>query len=147
MRYRTLGRTGIEVSEIGFGAWGIGEGMWIGSDDAESMKALHKAADLGLNFIDTALVYGEGHSEQLVGKFIRERNEKIVVATKIPPKNRRWPARPGTKLSDAFPYGHIIESTDTSLRNLGVETVDIQQFHVWIDEWTDTHEWFDAISI
>ena len=146
MKYRTLGRTGIEVSEIGYGAWGIGEGMWIGSDDAESMKALHLAADIGLNFIDTALVYGEGHSEQVVGRFLKERNGKIAVATKIPPKNGRWPAGQGTKLSDAFPYDHIIKSTETSLKNLGLETIDIQQFHVWIDEWTDTQEWFDAIS-
>jgi aryl-alcohol dehydrogenase-like predicted oxidoreductase len=146
MKYRTLGRTGIEVSEIGYGAWGIGEGMWIGSDDAESMKALHRAADLGLNFIDTALAYGEGHSEQVVGRFLKERNGKIVVATKIPPKNRRWPAGQSTKLSDAFPYDHIIQSTETSLTNLDVETIDVQQFHVWIDEWTDTYEWFEAIS-
>lgn len=145
MNYRTLGRTGIRVSEIGFGAWGIGEGMWIGSDDTESLRALHKAAELGLNFVDTALVYGEGHSERLVGKFLKERGETIAVASKIPPKNGRWPARPGTKLSDAFPYDHIIQSTETSLKNLGVRTIDIQQFHVWSDEWTDDPEWYEAI--
>jgi aryl-alcohol dehydrogenase-like predicted oxidoreductase len=146
MKYRTLGRTGIHVSEIGFGAWGIGEGMWIGSDDAESARALRKAAEQGVNFIDTALVYGEGHSERLVGRFLKESGEKIAIATKIPPKNRRWPARPGTKLSDAFPYDHVIQSTETSLKHLGVQTIDIQQFHVWSDEWADDPEWYDAIS-
>jgi aryl-alcohol dehydrogenase-like predicted oxidoreductase len=146
MKYRTLGKTGIKVSEIGYGAWGIGEGMWIGSDDGESLKALHRGADLGMNFVDTALVYGEGHSEQLVGRFLRERKERIAVASKIPPVNRRWPARRGTKLSEAFPHDHIIESTETSLKNLGVESIDIQQFHVWTDEWSDLPEWFDAIS-
>lgn len=146
MKYRTLGKTGIKVSEIGYGAWGIGEGMWIGSDDSESLKALHRGADLGINFVDTALVYGEGHSERLIGRFLKERKDKIVVASKIPPMNRHWPARRGTKLSEAFPFDHIITSTETSLRNLGVDSIDIQQFHVWTDEWTDIPEWFEAIS-
>ncbi len=87
MKYRTLGRTGLEVSEISFGAWGIGGGMWQGSDDAEAMGALHKAIDLGINFIDTALAYGDGHSERLIGKFLKERKEQVYIATKIPPKN------------------------------------------------------------
>jgi len=86
MNYRTLGRTGLQVSEIGYGAWGIGKGMWIGAEDDESIKALNKAVDLGLNFIDTALVYGDGHSEKLVGQVIRARSERIYVASKVPPK-------------------------------------------------------------
>jgi aryl-alcohol dehydrogenase-like predicted oxidoreductase len=146
MHYRTLGRTGIKVSEIGYGAWGIGEGLWKGGDDGESLRALHRAVDLGLNFIDTALVYGDGHSETLVGKFVKERKEGITVASKIPPKNQRWPARKGTHLRDAFPYDHIISSTEQSLRNLGLEQIDLQQFHVWTDEWTDEAEWYDAIT-
>ena len=68
MHYRTLGRTGMEVSEIGFGAWGIGKGLWVGAEDGESTRAIHRAVDLGLNFIDTALGYGQGHSEKLVGR-------------------------------------------------------------------------------
>jgi aryl-alcohol dehydrogenase-like predicted oxidoreductase len=146
MEYRPFGRTGFKVSEIGFGAWGIGGAMWQGSKDQESMEALHTAIDLGVNFIDTALVYGDGHSEQLVGRLLKERQEPIRVATKIPPKNGRWPARKGTTIHDTFPYDYIIERTETSLRNLGTDTVDIQQFHVWDDDWTDETEWSDAIS-
>jgi len=96
MKYRSLGSTGINVSEVGYGAWGIGGALWQGSKDDESLRALHTAIDLGMNFIDTALVYGDGHSEQLVGKVVKERKERVYVATKVPPKNRRWPARRGT---------------------------------------------------
>jgi len=92
MNLRRLGRTGLEVSEVGYGAWGIGQSMWIGAEDAESLRALDRAIDLGLNFIDTALGYGDGHSEQLVGETVRRRSETVYVATKIPPKNGRWPA-------------------------------------------------------
>jgi aryl-alcohol dehydrogenase-like predicted oxidoreductase len=146
MRYRTLGRTGLQVSEIGYGAWGIGGGMWQGSDDRESMRALHRAVDLGLNFIDTALVYGDGHSESLIGRVLKERKETLVVASKIPPKNRKWPARPGTPLQDAFPYEHIIQCTERSLKNLGTAAIDVQQFHVWLDDWVEETEWQDAIE-
>src|SRR5215218_10461624 len=92
VNYRTLGRTGLEVSEIGYGAWGIAGDAWLGAKDEESLEALNRAVDLGLNFIDTALAYGEGHSERLVGKIVEERDETIHVATKIPPKNEVWPA-------------------------------------------------------
>jgi aryl-alcohol dehydrogenase-like predicted oxidoreductase len=146
MQYRILGKTGIKVSEIGYGAWGIGGAMWQGSQDEESLRALHRAIDLGLNFIDTALVYGEGHSENLVGKLLKERKEQLYVASKIPPKNRRWPAVPGSALRDAFPYDHIIRCTETSLKNLGVDTIDVQQFHVWDDDWATETEWQDAIA-
>lgn len=146
MEYRTLGRTGLRISEIGYGAWGIGGEMWRGSDDRESIRALHRAVDLGLNFIDTALVYGDGHSESIVGKVLKERKEPLIVASKIPPKNRKWPARPGTPLREAFPYDHVIQSTEKSLKNLGVETIDVQQFHVWLDDWTDNSELQDAIA-
>jgi aryl-alcohol dehydrogenase-like predicted oxidoreductase len=146
MQYRTLGRTGIRVSEIGYGAWGIGGELWQGADDAESMRALHAAADAGLNFIDTALAYGNGHSEHLVGTFLRERKERIVVATKIPPKNRRWPALRGSKIADVFPPDYIVQRTEESLRNLGVETIDLQQFHVWNDDWSGQEEWRRAID-
>lgn len=146
MKFRTLGRTGFTVSEIGYGAWGIGKSMWVGAEDEFSLKALHRAGDLGLNFIDTALAYGNGHSERLVAKFVKERTERIVVATKIPPKNGQWPARKGTPLREAFPADYIIERTETSLRNLGADTIDLQQLHVWTDEWTDEAEWFDTLS-
>lgn len=146
MRYRTLGKTNLPVSEISYGAWGIGGSLWQGSRDDESIRALHRAIDLGLNFIDTALAYGDGHSEQLVGGLLRERKERISVATKIPPKNQCWPARPGTPLNDAFPAPYIIECTERSLKNLRVDAIDLQQFHVWLDEWTDAPEWREAIA-
>src|SRR5579864_8320109 len=95
MNYRKLGRTNFEVSEIGYGAWGIGGAQWLGATDDESTAALRRAIELGLNLIDTALAYGDGHSEELVGKVVRDTTRKIYVATKVPPKNMLWPARPG----------------------------------------------------
>src|SRR5438270_4557922 len=106
MNYRLLGKTGLTVSEIGYGAWGIGKSGWIGASDEESMRALHRSIDLGLNFIDTALGYGDGHSERLVGQLIKERPETLYVATKIPPKNGRWPAPSGVPVAKTFPGGH-----------------------------------------
>lgn len=146
MKYRPLGRTTLQISEIGFGAWGIGGSMWQGTRDDESLRALHRAADLGLNFVDTAYVYGDGHSEELVGRFLRERREQIYVATKIPPKNMVWPAKPGSTLSETFPYDHIVKCTEESLRRLQLETIDLQQLHVWQDDWIDVEEWYEAIS-
>ncbi len=118
----------------------------MGAVDGESMRALHEAADLGLTFIDTALAYGEGHSESLVGRFLKERKDTITVATKIPPRNRIWPAKPGTPLSDAFTYEYIIDSTETSLKNLNVDAIDLQQLHVWNDDWAGQDEWKRAFS-
>ncbi len=148
MHYRTLGRTGLSVSEIGYGAWGIGQSMWIGADDRESLRALHTAIDNGLNFIDTAMAYGRGHSEQLIGQVLKERtgSGRVIVATKISPKNQRWPAQEGTPLRDAFPAEHIIECTEKSLRNLKLDCIDLQQFHVWLDEWSLQDEWWEAIT-
>ena len=145
MRYRKLGRTGIEVSEIGYGAWGIGGVQWLGGDDQEALRALNSAIDQGLNFIDTALAYGEGHSERICGEVIRHRQEKIAVATKVPPKNRQWPAA-AVPLREVFPYDYIIECTEQSLRNLGVSTIDLQQLHVWQDDWAYENEWLDALE-
>lgn len=141
MRYRKLGRTNFEVSEIGYGAWGIGGKQWLGGDDDESVRALRRAIELGLNFIDTALAYGEGHSERLVGQVVRESKDKIFVATKIPPKNLQWPAQPGVGIEEVFPYDYIVRCTEKSLRNLQMETVDLQQLHVWNPEWIDRDEW------
>ncbi|MBV9228685.1 MAG: aldo/keto reductase [Chloroflexi bacterium] len=146
MHYRALGKTGLSVSEIGYGGWGIGKSGWIGAEDEASLAALHKAVDLGLNFIDTALAYGNGHSEQLIGQVVRSRNERIYVATKVPPKNRILPIPPGTPLSEAFPHDYIIECAEQSLRNLGIDTIDILQFHGWTDEWVNQSEWLDALQ-
>jgi len=141
MHYRKLGRTNIEVSEIGYGAWGIGGKQWLGGTDDESLQALRRAIELGLNFIDTALAYGDGHSERLVGEVVRDAGREIYVATKIPPKNKLWPARPGIGIEEVFPYDHIIQSTEESLRNLNTDTVDLQQLHVWNPEWIERDEW------
>src|SRR5438034_3308769 len=103
MSYRKLGRTGLEVSVLGYGSWGIGKGMWVGADDDASLASLRRAIELGVNFIDTALVYGDGHSEELVGQVVREASGPVYVSTKVPPKNHRWPARPGTPVEDVFP--------------------------------------------
>ena len=146
MRYRTLGRTGLEISELGYGAWGIGGTMWIGADDDESLAALRRAIELGVNFIDTALVYGNGHSEELVGRVVRDSAETVHVATKIPAQNFEWPARAGVPVSETFPGDWIVESTEASLRNLGLETIDLQQLHVWSDEWVGQGDWLEAVE-
>ena len=146
MRYRKLGRTGFEVSEIGYGAWGIGGKQWKGGTDDESVRALRRAFELGLNFIDTALAYGEGHSEKLVGEVVRDAPHRVYVATKVPPKNQLWPARPGVGIDQVFPYDYIIGSTETSLRNLAMETLDLQQLHVWNPEWIGRDEWKRAFE-
>lgn len=146
MNYRMLGRTGLKISEVGFGAWGIGRKEWIGADDAESERALNRSIDLGLNFIDTALAYGEGHSEQIVGKVVRSRSEKILTATKIHPKNRRWPAAPEIPVKEVFPADHVVSCTERSLKNLGLETIDLQQLHVWTDEFVNQGDWLAAIE-
>jgi aryl-alcohol dehydrogenase-like predicted oxidoreductase len=146
MRYRKLGRTGLQVSEIGYGAWGVGGKQWLGSGDDESARALRRAFELGLNFVDTALAYGDGHSEVLVGRVVREWGDSVSIATKVPPKNRVWPARVGSPIEDVFPYDYILQSTEESLRNLGVETIDLQQLHVWNAEWIDRDEWKRAFE-
>ena len=146
MRYRKLGRAGFEISEIGYGAWGIGGSQWLGGTDDESIAALRRAIELGLNFIDTALAYGDGHSEQLVGRVVRETGHRIYVATKVPPKNDQWPALPGIGIEKVFPYNYILESTETSLRNLGLDVIDLQQLHVWNPEWIGREEWRRAFE-
>jgi aryl-alcohol dehydrogenase-like predicted oxidoreductase len=146
VNYRMLGRTGLEISEIGYGAWGIAGDAWLGAKDEESLKALNRAVDLGLNFIDTALAYGEGHSERLVGKLIHERDETIHVATKVPPKNRVWPAPDGIPPEEAFPGDYVRECTEQSLSNLGLDTIDVQQFHVWQDDWVGHGDWLEAVE-
>lgn len=146
MNHRMLGRTGLEVSEIGYGAWGIGGTMWLGADDDESLRALNRAIDLGVTLIDTALGYGDGHSEELVGEVVRSRSERIVVATKIPPKNMTWPAPDGINPDEAFPAEWVRRCTERSLGNLGLDTIDVQQFHVWSDEWVGRGTWLEAVE-
>jgi aryl-alcohol dehydrogenase-like predicted oxidoreductase len=146
MHMRRLGRTGLAVSEVGYGAWGIGGSGWLGADDDESLRALRRAIELGVNFIDTAFGYGDGHSERLVGEVVRDVGETVYVATKVPPKNRLWPARAGTHASETFPADHVRACTEESLRRLGLERIDVQQFHVWDDAWTDQGDWQEAVA-
>jgi aryl-alcohol dehydrogenase-like predicted oxidoreductase len=134
---RRLGRTGLEVSEVGYGSWGLGGKQWLGGDDEEALRALSRAIDLGVNFLDTALAYGDGHSEELVGQVMRDRPGEAFVATKVPPKNQQWPGRGDVSVEDVFPADYVVECTEQSLRNLGVEQVDVQQLHVWHDNWID----------
>ncbi|MFQ3633183.1 aldo/keto reductase [Roseiflexus sp.] len=145
MRYRTLGRTGITVSEIGFGAWGIGGG-WGPQNDDEAIRALRRAYDLGVTFFDTALGYGNGHSEQLIARALGDVRDKIVIATKIPPKTYRWPVLPHEPVHETFPADWIIACTEQSLRNLKADYVDVQQLHAWTPPYTDQLEWYEALS-
>src|SRR5882672_4510779 len=132
MRYRTFGRTGWQVSEIGYGMWGMAG--WTGSDDEESLRALDRAFALGCNFFDTAWAYGQGKSEALLGEAIRaHRGATAYVATKIPPKNMKWPGKAEYDVRDTYPPDHIRAYTEKSLATLGTATIDLQQFHVWSD--------------
>lgn len=146
MKYRRLGRTKWDVSTIGYGAWGIGGKQWLGGSDDESVRALRRAIDLGLNFIDTALAYGEGHSERLVGQVVRDTPHKIYVATKVPPKNRIWPAQPGVPISEVYPYEYIIECARESRHNLDLPVIDLLQLHVWNPEWLNDDDWRRAFD-
>lgn len=140
MEYRTFGRLGWRVSEIGYGMWGMGG--WSGSDDDESQESLDEAVKLGCNFFDTAWGYGEGHSERLLGELVcRHPETRIYTATKIPPKNFIWPSRRGFTLEETFPPDHIREYTEKSLTNLGLERIDLMQFHVWEDAWSQDERW------
>jgi aryl-alcohol dehydrogenase-like predicted oxidoreductase len=140
MRYRRFGRTGWQVSEIGYGMWGMAG--WTGSDDAQSLDAMQLAVDLGCNFFDTAWAYGEGHSERLLGALVRNNPGKtLYTATKVPPKNRKWPTRRGDRLDDVFPPDYVREYAERSLANLGLPHVDLLQFHVWEDTWSADERW------
>jgi aryl-alcohol dehydrogenase-like predicted oxidoreductase len=139
MRYRSYGRAGWKVSEIGYGMWGMGG--WSGSDDDESLRALDRAIERGCNFFDTAWAYGQGRSEQLLGRALRARRATAYIATKIPPKNLRWPGKAEYAVSDTFPPDHIRAFTERSLQNLGVPAIDLQQLHVWSDAWADDDGW------
>jgi aryl-alcohol dehydrogenase-like predicted oxidoreductase len=140
MRFRQLGRTGIRVSEVGYGAWGIGGAMWQGGDDEVAQAALAAALDAGCTFIDTALAYGDGHSERLIAGVLAGRRETVAVASKVPPKNQVWPAKPGTPLSAAFPAAWVERCAERSAEYLG-RPVDLLQLHVWRDDWLAEPEW------
>lgn len=145
MQYRELGRTGLRVSELGYGAWGIGGAGWVGAKDDESLRSLERAIELGVNFIDTARGYGE--SERLVGEVVRRHQDReLYVATKVPPRNGTFPAPRGLDPADAFPGEHIRRSLEESLQVTRLDAFDVFQFHVWSDEWIGRGDWLETIS-
>jgi len=145
MNYRRFGRTGWQVSDIGYGMWGMG--AWTGSVDAESLASLQCAIDLGCNFFDTAWVYGNGHSEKLLGEVLRKNSgKKLYVATKVPPKNREWPARTSATVDESYPPAHIEEYVEKSLQNLGLQSLDLIQLHTWQDKWLTDRRLISALE-
>src|SRR5690348_242792 len=157
MKYRILGKTGLKVSEVGYGTWQLADdpNAWVGADLNESLNSLARFIELGGNFIDTAWIYGysdanpERHpSEELIGKFLKQssKRDKIVIATKVPPKNRYWPARIGVPISEVFPDEWIEQCVNDSLKSLGVDVIDLVQFHVWQDYFVDEDGWKETIQ-
>jgi aryl-alcohol dehydrogenase-like predicted oxidoreductase len=145
VKYRRFGRAGWSVSEVGYGMWGMGG--WTGSDDRESLESLQLSVDRGCNFFDTALAYGDGHSEELLGQLLRANpGKRLYIATKIPPKNKVWPSRRNFTLDDCFPPDYIARSIETSLKNLGVSSLDLIQFHTWEDSWVDDDRWVKKLA-
>ncbi|MHB1356384.1 MAG: aldo/keto reductase [Anaerolineae bacterium] len=145
MRYRSLGRTGIPVSEIGLGSWGLGGG-WGNLDDAEALRAMERAIELGVTFFDTALGYGNGHSESLIGRVLKGRREKLVVATKIPPQTGRWPVLPTDPVEATFSAKWVIECTEKSLKNLNTDYIDVQQLHAWTPPYVQQTAWLEGLQ-
>jgi len=146
MEYRRLGRTNEQVSEIGFGAWGIGKSWWGPTDDTLSIRALIRAFELGVTFVDTAYAYGDGHSERLIAQAFREFGQRVFVATKIPLKTPDWPPRLDTPAREAYPKDWIVRHTEESLTNLEADCLDLQQLHIWQDEWLVESEWQETIQ-
>lgn len=150
MKYRTLGKTNLQISEIGYGTWQFANDseMWVGATREESERSLLTAIDSGVNFIDTARSYGDGLSEQWIGEIIKKRpNANLIIASKMYPMNWEWPAIKGVPMSEVFPKKHIIQLVDESLKTLDREYLDIMQFHVWQDDWVDENdEWKETIQ-
>ncbi len=149
MRYRTFGRMGWKISEIGFGAWAVGGDSWGKMDDEVSVRTMHQALDKGINFIDTAQAYGDGHSERLIGRVLSERSagERIYVASKIPPFGKLWwVGRDYDDIQQFYPASYLRERVEFSLRNLGVEAVDLMQLHTWTVGFNQYDEWHETLE-
>ena len=145
MKYRTLGRTGFEVSDIAHGLWGMSG--WSESDDQQSRQAIQLAIDLGCNFFDTAWAYGNGKSDGLLGEALaNNKGKRIYAASKIPPKNLKWPASPKDKYQNVFPADHVFKYAQRIREKLGVDSIDLLQFHVWDEGWTDDPEFRDTVE-
>lgn len=144
MDSRTAARLGQPVSVLGYGMWGLAG--WKDTDDAEVERALDEAVREGITFFDTAFAYGDGRSERILGSLTRRHTARLFTASKIPPKNRTWPAPAEAPLSECFPEAHIREYTERTLANLGLPRVDLMQFHVWQDAWAEDPEWQRAVA-
>jgi aryl-alcohol dehydrogenase-like predicted oxidoreductase len=145
MKYRKVGRTGYNVSEIGHGLWGMSG--WSGSEDRESLESLQLSTNLGCTFFDTAWAYGDGHSDQLIGKVLKQNPDKrLYVASKVPPKNRKWPASREDAYSDVFPRDHVVKHAEMIRDAIGVAQIDLLQFHVWDDSWTDDADFRSTVE-
>ena len=145
MKYRKLGRTGFEVSDIAHGLWGMSG--WSGSEDQQSLQAMQSAIELGCNFFDTAWAYGQGKSDGLLGQIIsRNKGKRLFAASKVPPLNDRWPAKPDYKYSDVFPAAHVLSYAQKIREKLGTDSIDILQFHVWDDSWADLPEFRETVE-
>ena len=145
MNHRRFGRAGWNTSEIGYGMWGMAG--WSNSDDQQSLQSLQTAVDLGCNFFDTAYAYGDGKSEGFLGEIVRDNKDKrLYTATKIPPKNRKWPAQAEFTLDDCYSPDHIDEYVRKSLKNSGFDSFDLVQFHTWEDSWTDDSRWVEKMD-
>jgi aryl-alcohol dehydrogenase-like predicted oxidoreductase len=139
MKYRTLGRTGFEVSDIAQGLWGMSG--WSGSNDDESRQAIQLAIDSSCNFFDTAWAYGDGKSDGLLGDaLVKNKSKRIYAASKVPPKNLMWPASPKYKYQDVFPSHHVFKYARQIREKLQSDSIDLLQFHVWDDSWTEDPE-------
>jgi len=145
MQYRKLGRTGLNVSEIGFGSWAIG-GSWGEQDDDESLDALRAAIDAGVNFIDTAASYGDGKSERLIAEVLKEFDDKVTIATKTPPVPGPWPPSPYCRASERYPEKYLRENVEQRLRNLNTDSLDILQLHTWTRAWNNNPEPLDILK-
>ena len=145
MIYRRFGKTNWNIGEIGYGMWGMGG--WTNSNDIQSSDSLDLAVENGVNFFDTAWGYGEGHSEKLLGKLLkRHQNKKLYSASKLPPKNFKWPAKSEYSFFDSYPRNHILDYTERTLKNLDVEKIDLLQFHTWDDSWSSIDEWKRSVE-
>jgi aryl-alcohol dehydrogenase-like predicted oxidoreductase len=146
MKYRTLGRTGLKISEIGFGAWAIGEAWWGKQPENESIDALHKALDVGVNFIDTAAGYGDGKSERIIGQVLKDRREDVIVATKTPPADGPWPPSPYCDADDRYSEKYIRQNIEERLRNLNTDCIDVLQLHTWTRAWNKNPKPLDILK-
>jgi aryl-alcohol dehydrogenase-like predicted oxidoreductase len=145
MQYRTFRRTGWSISDIGYGLWGMSG--WTGSDDRQSEGSLQQAVDADCNFFDSAWAYGSGKSDQLLGLLARNNsNKRLYAASKIPPKNFKWPALPSYMFADVFSPDHVFRFANLIRKNLGVDTIDLLQFHVWDDSWTDEPDFRNTVE-